>query len=37
MKVLYKDMNAALDSVRHGECWGVIGIGQNFTQDLILR
>ncbi|XP_078325749.1 ABC transporter G family member 23-like isoform X2 [Crassostrea virginica] len=36
-KVLYKDMNAALDSVRHGECWGVIGIGQNFTQDLILR
>lgn len=30
-------MNAALDSVRHGETWGVIGIGQNFTQDLFQR
>uniref|UniRef100_K1RT46 ABC transporter G family member 20 n=1 Tax=Magallana gigas TaxID=29159 RepID=K1RT46_MAGGI len=36
-KVIYKDMNAALDSVRHGETWGVIGIGQNFTQDLFQR
>lgn len=30
-------MNAALESVRHGETWGVIGIGQNFTQDLFQR
>lgn len=37
IKVIYKDMNEALDSVRHGETWGVIGIGQNFTQDLYQR
>ncbi|XP_056011638.1 ABC transporter G family member 20-like [Ostrea edulis] len=36
-KVIYKDMNVALDSVRLGDTWGVIGIGRNFTQDLLTR
>ncbi|XP_064650720.1 ABC transporter G family member 20-like isoform X2 [Lineus longissimus] len=31
------DMNAAIQSVKDGTNWGVIGIGENFTQDLIAR
>ncbi|KAK3107884.1 hypothetical protein FSP39_024401, partial [Pinctada imbricata] len=36
-KVIHKDMNAALASVRDGDAWGVIAIGANFTTDLIAR
>ncbi len=30
-------MNAAIQSVVEGHTWGVIGIGENFTQDLYER
>ncbi|VDI71215.1 Hypothetical predicted protein [Mytilus galloprovincialis] len=35
--VSYKDLPSALESVREGKSWGVISIGQNFSQDLLQR
>ncbi len=34
---VYTDMNTAIQSVKDGTNWGVIALGANYTQDLLLR
>ncbi|KAL5019992.1 hypothetical protein ScPMuIL_002884 [Solemya velum] len=36
-KVYYDDFDSAIESVRHGDAWAVISIGQNFSVDLASR
>ncbi|XP_041373715.1 ABC transporter G family member 20-like isoform X1 [Gigantopelta aegis] len=36
-QIPYENLSAALDTVRQGNSWGVLAMGQNFSTDILLR